>query len=255
MARNSVGTRKTPDGEGAAKVRQKSSKLPQGAATKKRRAPGVSKHLSSDDKRMLDLWRCSSLSGREIGRRFGKDESYVRRLAAKQGVERGDSGEIHSRIEAEAQKQIAEETAGRPLVTADTIQKAFVTAAARVLSRQRDDQKAARNAVQTLLQRLQSMMAELPEIHDALEALAAAAMAVEDDDMRRAAYKTMQVLNVEGLSKTARQLVASLRDLDGIERAAHGIKAGEGGDNGTGGTVGARAVVVPAKQDLPADED
>jgi hypothetical protein len=106
--------------------------------------------------------------------------------------------------------------------------------------------------VQRVLVRLTAMMDEVPTLQEALLKLGAYALATEDVELRRAVFSTLDSLNVEPLAKTARQLVASLRDLDTIERAAHGLKVVEAQDPAAGRP---RVAVVPAKAPRPSDED
>jgi len=261
MARNSVGTRKTPDLKGVAKVRQKDGGLPQGDANAKRAKAKRPEQRSQRVKlspakleQMLALYAGSPLSVREIGRRYGVDGSRVTREAQKAGVERGDAVELATRVDLEGAKRIAEGHAGKRLVSTEQIQQAFVVATAKVLETQRADQREARAAVQALLVRLQSMMQAVPEVSELLHRLAALAQSIEDSDLRRSCFDALGALNIGDMAKTARQLVASLKDLDALERAAYGLKDVTSAD-GEQNKARPRAVVVPAKAELPNDDD
>jgi hypothetical protein len=176
------------------------------------------------DRAILDAFTASAMSVREIARRFETSDTYVYRLAKRNGAQRADADDVAGRIAATVQRHVAEHATGRPLTSADDVQTAFIEATATVIGRQRADQRAARVTVQRVLDRLTQMMDRAPDIEATLTALGGAAMALDDAEIRRAVLATLAALQVEQLAKTARQLVASLRDLDAIERIAHGIK-------------------------------
>lgn len=164
------------------------------------------------------------MSVREIARRFGKDDSYVRRLAKRYSVERADARDIAGRIDAATQRRVAEQQAGKPLETAEAIQQAYIEATAVVVDRQRGDQRAARLLIQELLRKLHGLVAHMPEVHELLRILATKAAANEDTATEKTLFAMLDSLNVEACTRSARQLVASIKDLDGMERLAHGIK-------------------------------
>lgn len=253
MAKNSVGTRKTPGKAGAKTVRQNAAATPQGAAEKKHPQKQPKKRpLSEVEQQTVSLLRHSAHSIREISRIVDKDDSWVRRLRDRLGIERSDAVEIAARVDAASKQAIAEQTAGKTLADPEAVATTYVQAAAGVLARQRADQRVARDAVQRVLVRLTAMMDAVPTLSEALLKLGAYALATDDAELRKAAFGTLDSLNVEPLAKTARQLVASLRDLDSIERAAHGLKVVEEQDPAASRP---RAVIVPAKAQRPSDED
>lgn len=262
MARNSVGTRKTPDVEGVSKVSQTQAGFGQGVPNKNTPSGTRSKQAEQRSKRvnltpakleqLLALYAGSPLSIREIGRRFGVTATRVIREAEQAGVERGDAAEVAARVDLEGAKRIAEAQAGKRLVSTEAIQQAFVAATARVLETQRADQRDARAAVQALLTRLQSMMQAVPEVSELLHRLAAMALAIEDPELRRNCFDALGALNIGDMARTARQLVASLKDLDALERAAYGLKVTETPDPAA---TRPRVAVVPAKAARPPDED
>lgn len=249
MAKKRVVTRKTHGAAGAAEVRHDAA----ARGTKRRvESVGVStpeKQLSALEKRTLELYRETPLSVREIGRRVGKDDSYVRRLVAREGAERGDAQEIAARLEAAQQRAIAEAQTGATIASAERVGEVYIQATTAVLNTQRSDQRAARMAVAKLLARVNDTLGVLPTVPEAIAAIKAAAIAAGDIPVLR----SIQALDVSELAKTARQLVAALRDLDAIERVAHGIKTGEGGEGKTASK--ARVAVVPAKAERPPDDD
>lgn len=262
MAKNRVGTRKTPGDGGVAKVSQKTETLRQGVAKKntqktekntqrsKQRSERVSLSRANREK-MLALYTGSALGLREIGRMFGVDATRVTREARKDGLERGEPGEVAARVELEGARRIAEAQTGQTLLSPDAIANAFVAATAQVIERQRGNQRAARAAVETLLERVREQMAKRPALTQVITTLAAAAAKNADIETLKAAHVALDSLEVEAMAKTARQLVASLRDLDGLERVAYGLK-----DVTQGEVKGKpRVVVVPAKVPLPDDDD
>ena len=249
MAKKRVVTRKTHGAAGAAEVRQDAAGRGAAKGSVSGRVSATEKQLSALEKRTLELYRETPLSIREIGRRVGKDDSFVRRLVAREGAERGDAQEIAARLEAAQQRAIAETQAGTAIASAERVGEVYIQATTAVLNTQRSDQRAARLAVAKLLARVNDAVAVLPEVAEAIAGIKAAAIGAGDVPVLR----SLQALDVSELAKTARQLVAALRDLDAIERVAHGIKAGEGGECPAAGK--ARVAVVPAKAARPPDDD
>lgn len=205
----------------------------------------------SIDEQILDAYTMTAMSVREIARRFGKNDIYVRRLAKKHGAQRADAEDVSARVDATVQRHVAQQALGRPPADGET-QAAYIEATATVIGRQRADQREARAAVQRVIARLTAIIDNQPTIAETLAKVAMYAAATEDDDVRKAALNAIDGLHVEPLAKTARQLVASLRDLDAIERAAHGLKVPEQTDPNA---ARPRAMIVPAKTALPSDED
>ncbi len=245
MAKNRVGTRKTPGWKSVATVGQKRG----GVQRRVKRIPLSPKQLVD----MLELYAESPLSLREIGLRFGVDKSRVLREAQKAGIERGGGADLAARVEAASKAAIAEQRAGESLKDSESVSDQYVRAAAAVLAAQRTDQRLARSALQRLLVRMNEILDSVPDLHEALRALAAAAIAMGDQDVRVKAFQAMDSLNFEPMARTARQLVQSLRDLDAIERIAHGLKVGDDPDGPSAARP--RVAVVPAKAPRPRDED
>lgn len=255
MAKNSVGTRKTPDRKVRQAPRQNAADLPHRGGDRGRPAKTrATRVLSKVEQRAVDMLQHSAMSLREIARTLGKDDRWVRRLRDEMQVERGNPHEIAARVTARSQQQIAEQQAGQPLTDPQVVASEFVNAAAAVLNRQRADQRLARAAVQRLLGRINELLDGVPDLSEALRMLAAMAHAIDDQDLRSKLFTTLDNLHFEPLARTARQLVSSLRDLDAIERIAHGLKIGDDPD-APAGAARPRVAVVPAKAARPADED
>lgn len=256
MAKNSVGTRKTPDRKVRQAPRQNAADLPHRGGDRGRPAKTrATRVLSKVEQRAVDMLQHSAMSLREIARTLGKDDRWVRRLRDEMQVERGNPHEIAARVTARSQQQIAEQQAGQPLTDPQAVASEFVNAAAAVLNRQRADQRLARAAVQRLLGRINELLDGVPDLAEALRMLAAMAQAIDDQELRSKLFTTLDNLHFEPLARTARQLVSSLRDLDAIERIAHGLKIGDDPDAPAGAAARPRVAVVPAKAARPADED